>query len=287
MLLGFAFSLHLILIHSVSYEVVLSYVVCWQDDLFCFCWPMSVAVACCSYLDCVPIPAASWSYHVLNLSSSIVFHCVWTYQDIPLGHLAYILKTLLRCCSIISFYLICGCVAKRNGIARNGIRNCSSKTGSRRRSQKKSILKHFLKGILKGKSSVPKSKKSAAKAPFTRLTLPLQCDLRLSAAKRNSITHAAAARSNLDAAIPLRSANIELQNASFRARLPSNSKSRCENEAFVRCFFQIFSSWRDENEAFVRGFLQIPRFEEMKAKLSCKASFKLQELKRSLKASAD
>ena len=36
--------------------------------------------------------------------------------------------------------------------------------------------------------------------------------LRLSAAKRNSITHAAAARSNLDAAIPLRSADTELQN---------------------------------------------------------------------------
>ena len=35
---------------------------------------------------------------------------------------------------------------------------------------------------------------------------PPQCDSRLSAAKRNSITHAAAARSNLDAAIPLRSA---------------------------------------------------------------------------------
>ena len=41
---------------------------------------------------------------------------------------------------------------------------------------------------------------------------PVQCDSRLSAAKRNSITHAAAARSNLDAAIPLRSAATELQN---------------------------------------------------------------------------
>ena len=42
---------------------------------------------------------------------------------------------------------------------------------------------------------------------------PLQYDLRSSAAKdNNSITHAAAAPSNLDAAIPMRSAETELQN---------------------------------------------------------------------------
>ena len=41
---------------------------------------------------------------------------------------------------------------------------------------------------------------------------PLQDDLRLSAAKYNSITPAAAAARNLDAAIPLRSANTALQN---------------------------------------------------------------------------
>ena len=41
---------------------------------------------------------------------------------------------------------------------------------------------------------------------------PLQYDLRLSAAKDNSIPHAAAAARNLDAAIPLRSADTSLQN---------------------------------------------------------------------------
>ena len=41
---------------------------------------------------------------------------------------------------------------------------------------------------------------------------PLQYDLRCSAAKDTSITHAAAAPSNLDAAIPMRSAKTELQN---------------------------------------------------------------------------
>ena len=41
---------------------------------------------------------------------------------------------------------------------------------------------------------------------------PLQYDLRSPAAKDNSITNAATARSNLDAAITMRSANTELQN---------------------------------------------------------------------------
>ena len=41
---------------------------------------------------------------------------------------------------------------------------------------------------------------------------PLQYDLRSRAAKDNSITHAAVARSNLDAAITMRSAETELQN---------------------------------------------------------------------------
>ena len=41
---------------------------------------------------------------------------------------------------------------------------------------------------------------------------PLQYDLRSSAAKDNSITHAAAATSNLDAATTMRSAETELQN---------------------------------------------------------------------------
>ena len=41
---------------------------------------------------------------------------------------------------------------------------------------------------------------------------PLQYNLPSPAAKKNSITHAAVARSNLDAAITMRSAKTELQN---------------------------------------------------------------------------
>ena len=66
---------------------------------------------------------------------------------------------------------------------------------------------------------------------------PLQCDLRDPAAKDNSITHAATARSNLDAAIPMRSTVTELQNtielrattsetAAPKADLGANAKKR-------------------------------------------------------------
>jgi len=42
---------------------------------------------------------------------------------------------------------------------------------------------------------------------------PLQYDLRCPAAKENSLTHTAAAPSNLDAATTMRSADTELQSA--------------------------------------------------------------------------
>ena len=45
------------------------------------------------------------------------------------------------------------------------------------------------------------------------ITQPLQYDLQSSAAKDNSITHAAAAPNKLDAAIPMRSASTASRNA--------------------------------------------------------------------------
>ena len=50
-------------------------------------------------------------------------------------------------------------VAKHNRTTRNGVGNCSSRTGFRRQSEKKTILKHFLKGFLEGKSLAPKWRK--------------------------------------------------------------------------------------------------------------------------------
>ena len=55
-------------------------------------------------------------------------------------------------------------VAKHNRTARNGVGNCSSKTGFRRHNDKKTILKHFLKGILQGKLQSPKLRKYADKS---------------------------------------------------------------------------------------------------------------------------
>ena len=54
----------------------------------------------------------------------------------------------------------------------------------------------------------------------------------------------------------------DVQKCSYRAMLPSHSKT-----------------WRCENDAFVRGICHIPRVEDTKAKLSCDASFKFQQLK--------
>ena len=224
------------------------------------------------------------------------------------------------------------------------LRFCSCKTRSRRQSRKTTILKRFERNFKRIKHQC-QIKKFAAFSSFTRLTLPLQCDLRLSAAKRNDITHAAAARSNGSqiAAIlqlPNRISTPKRKNDDFEAHFKRNFKRKiinaksknllpkhhshvsrchynaiydsqlqnaivlrmqlpqgatltqpfhcdlqtlnCKTPAFVRGFLQIPRVARDltPNEALVRGFLQIARVEEMKAKLSCEASFKFQELKR-------
>ena len=60
---------------------------------------------------------------------------------------------------------------------------------------------------------------------------PLQYDLRCSAAKDNSITHAAAAPSNLDAATTMRSAATELQKHN---RTMHNSLGNCSSKTGSR-----------------------------------------------------
>jgi len=81
---------------------------------------------------------------------------------------------------------------------------------------KKDDFEALFKGILRGKSSAPKLRKSADKSlsqPVATLMLPLRYDLRCPTAKDKSITRTAAAPSNLDAAITVRSAETELQSA--------------------------------------------------------------------------
>ena len=77
---------------------------------------------------------------------------------------------------------------------------------------------------------------------------PLQYDLRSPAAKDNSITHAAVARSNLDAAIAMRSAETELQNtielratgSEIAAPKPDGSRRQSEKKTILKHFLKRF-----------------------------------------------
>ena len=73
---------------------------------------------------------------------------------------------------------------------------------------------------------------------------PFQYDLRSSAAKDNSITHAAAAPSNLDAATTMRSAETELQNTiELRAMAseiaaPKRSRRQSDKKTILKHFLK-------------------------------------------------
>ena len=78
---------------------------------------------------------------------------------------------------------------------------------------------------------------------------PLQDDLRDPAAKDNSITNAATARSNLDAAITMRSAEIEFQNtielrattaSEIVAPKPDGSRRQSEKKTILKHFLKGF-----------------------------------------------
>ena len=76
---------------------------------------------------------------------------------------------------------------------------------------------------------------------------PLQYDLRCSAAKDNSSTHAAAAPSNLDAATTMRSAETELQNTKLRATVseiaaskPDGSRRQSRKKTILKHFLKGF-----------------------------------------------
>ena len=84
--------------------------------------------------------------------------------------------------------------------------------GSRRQSEKKTILKHFLKGFLEGKSLAQKWRKSANKSLSQPSCSHSNTIYEIQLQKTIVLRNAAVARSNLDAAIPMRSAETELQN---------------------------------------------------------------------------
>ena len=80
------------------------------------------------------------------------------------------------------------------------------------KAKKKNDIVALFKRIFKRKITSAKMEKICSQIHFAAWMQPLQYDLRSSAAKDKSITYAAAAPSNLDAAIPMRSAVTELQN---------------------------------------------------------------------------
>ena len=104
--------------------------------------------------------------------------------------------------------------------------------GCRRQSRKKTILKHFLKEFLKGKSlahTSAKIEKICWQFTFAALMQPFQYDLRSSAAKDNSITHAAVAPSNLDAATTMRFAASRSKPAPIYARGNTKWQQSCSH----------------------------------------------------------
>ena len=81
---------------------------------------------------------------------------------------------------------------------------------------------------------------------------PLQYDLRSPAAKDNSITHAAVARSNLDAAITMRSAETELQNTIELRTTASEIAAPKPDKHFLKGFLEGIKSlapkWRKSTD---------------------------------------
>ena len=118
------------------------------------------------------------------------------------------------------------------------------------KAKKKTILKHFWQGFWKGKLLAPKSRKSADKSisqPWCSHSNTFQYYLRDPAAKDSSIAHAAAARSNLDAAITMRSAETDLQNmlelratASEIAAPKPDPDAKAKKRRFWNTFYKDF-----------------------------------------------
>ena len=95
---------------------------------------------------------------------------------------------------------------------------------------------------------MPKWRKSANKSISQPSCSHLQYDLRDPAAKDNSITNAVTARSNLDAAITMRSAETELQNtielrataSEIVAPKPDGSRRQSEKKTILKHFLKGF-----------------------------------------------
>ena len=109
----------------------------------------------------------------------------------------------------------------------NGARRCSSKTGWISAPKRKNDSEALFKRNFKRKITRAKIEKICWQITIASLMEPLQYDLRCPAAKDNSITHAAAAPSNLDAATTMLSAETDLQT---HKRITHNGYTNCSSK---------------------------------------------------------
>ena len=156
---------------------------------------------------------------------------------------------------------ICGdWVAKHNRTTRNGVGNCSSKTGSRRQSEKKDDFEALFKRIFRRKITSAKMEKICWQITVAAFMQPLQYDLRDRAAKDNRITNAATARSNLDIAITMRSAETELQNNN---RTTHNGVGNCSSKTGSRCQSEKKTILKHFLKGFLEGKSLAPKWENL------------------------
>ena len=113
---------------------------------------------------------------------------------------------------------------------------------------KKKYFETLFKRIFRRKITSAKVEKICWQITVAAFMQPLQDDLRDPAAKDNSITNAATARSNLDAAITMRSAETELQNtlelrataSEIVAPKPEDLDARAKKKHILKHFLKGF-----------------------------------------------
>ena len=114
--------------------------------------------------------------------------------------------------------------------------------------RKKDDFEALFKRIFRRKITSAKMEKICWQITVAAFMQPLQYDLRDPAAKDNRITNAATARSNLDAAITMRSAETELQNtielrataSEIVAPKPDGSRRQSEKKTILKHFLKGF-----------------------------------------------
>ena len=114
--------------------------------------------------------------------------------------------------------------------------------------RKKDDFEALFKRIFRRKITSAKMEKICWQITVAAFMQPLQYDLRDPAAKDNSVTNAATARSNLDAAITMRSAETELQNtielrataSEIVAPKPDGSRRQSEKKTILKHFLKGF-----------------------------------------------